>query len=98
MVVILESIADNLNVSTDADVLTEYVRTALSNTITNQYKINDQPLKVITLNPSMEDHIAQSLKNTPDYYQPIALILIIFPVLNFHQVPNYRYLQILKVD
>ncbi len=66
MVVILEAIADNVNVSTDPDVLTEYVRTALSNTITNQYKPNGQTLKVITLNPGMEDQIAQSLKNTPD--------------------------------
>lgn len=66
MVVILETISDNLILSTDPDVLTEYVRTALSNTITYQFKPNGHPLKVITLNPVMEDKIAQSLKNTPE--------------------------------
>ena len=66
MVVILESISDSLNISTDPDVLTEYVRTALADSIANLFQIKNKPLKVITLMPTLEDKIGQSLKNETD--------------------------------
>ena len=66
MIVILESISDNLSISTDPDVLTEYVRTALADSIANLFRIKNQPLKVITFNPALEDKIGQSLNSELD--------------------------------
>ncbi len=63
MIVILESISDSLSISTDPDVLTEYVRTALADNIANLFQAKNQPLKIITLSPALEDKIGQSLKN-----------------------------------
>ncbi len=63
MIVILESISDNIGISKDPDVLTEYVRTALADSIANLFRIKNQPLKVITFKPTLEDKIGQSLKN-----------------------------------
>lgn len=66
MIVILESISDSLGISTDPDVLTEYVRTALADSIANLFQIKNQPLKVITFSPALEDKIGQSLKSEID--------------------------------
>ncbi|MBC8198031.1 MAG: flagellar biosynthesis protein FlhA [Candidatus Marinimicrobia bacterium] len=66
MIVILESISDNIGLSKDPDVLTEYVRTALADSIANLFRIKNQPLKVITFKPTLEDKIGQSLKNELD--------------------------------
>ena len=66
MVVILESISDSLGISTDPDVLTEYVRTALADNIANLFQIKNQALKVITFSPMLEDKIGESLKNGQD--------------------------------
>ncbi len=66
MIVILESISDSLSISTDPDVLTEYVRTALADNIANIFQVKNQPLKVITFLPKLEDKIGQSLKNEID--------------------------------
>ena len=66
MIVILESISDNLSISTDPDVLTEYVRTALADSIANLFRIKNQPLKVITFKPVLEDKIGQSLNSELD--------------------------------
>jgi flagellar biosynthesis protein FlhA len=66
MIIILESISDNIVISKDPDVLTEYVRTALADSISNLFRIKNQPLKVITFKPTLEDKIGQSLKNELD--------------------------------
>ena len=66
MIVILESISDNLNISTDPDVLTEYVRTSLADNIANLFQVKNQAMKVITFSPVLEDKIGQSLKNEID--------------------------------
>jgi len=66
MIVILESISDNLNISTDPDVLTEYVRTSLADNIANLFQVKNQAMKVITFSPGLEDKIGQSLKNEID--------------------------------
>ena len=73
MIVILESISDNLSISTEPDVLTEYVRTALADSIANLFRIKNQPLKVITFKPALEDKIGQSLNSELDLRYNLGL-------------------------
>jgi len=63
LVTIFETLADNGNYTKDPDVLTEYVRQALSRQITNQFTSGDT-LRVITVGPSLEKRIAESVQQT----------------------------------
>lgn len=61
MLMILETLADYAAYSKDPDVLTEYVRQALSRQITLQYATPGQPLQVITAGASLEKKFAESV-------------------------------------
>jgi len=61
--VIFETLADYARLTKDTDLLTEYVRQALSRQITQQY-VRGDVLKVITLTPNLEEKIAQSIQKT----------------------------------
>jgi len=63
LVVILETIADYSIHSKDPDILTEYVRTALSETITDYLKQDNNSVIVTTLDPRLEDHIMGIVKS-----------------------------------
>ncbi len=63
LVVILETIADYAPFSKDPDILTEYVRTALAETITDYFKQDNDVITVSTLEPRLEDKIMESIKN-----------------------------------
>ncbi|MBU5677433.1 flagellar biosynthesis protein FlhA [Alkaliphilus sp. MSJ-5] len=63
MVTILETLADYSNMTRDADMLTEYVRQALSRAITKQF-IPNQPAKVITVDQQLEQKIMESIQQT----------------------------------
>ncbi len=63
MVTIMETLADYSNMTKDIDILTEYVRQALSRTITNRF-IPDKKGKVITLDPELEQLIMDNVKQT----------------------------------
>ncbi|MGB9808579.1 MAG: flagellar biosynthesis protein FlhA, partial [Caldanaerobacter sp.] len=63
LVTILETLADYAPVARDTDVLTEYVRQALARTISNKYA-PDGKIKVITLDPSVEQIISSSITQT----------------------------------
>jgi flagellar biosynthesis protein FlhA len=63
LVVILETIADYSIHSKDSEILTEYVRTALAETITDYLKQNDDTVVVATLDPRLEDHIMNTVKS-----------------------------------
>jgi len=63
MVTILETLADYSNMTRDTDMLTEYVRQALSRVITKQF-IMGQPTKVITLDQGLEQKIIDSIQQT----------------------------------
>ncbi len=54
MPVIFETLADFGRMTTDPDLLTEYVRQALARQITSQYVVEGQPLRVITLSGKVE--------------------------------------------
>ncbi|HQU70659.1 MAG TPA: flagellar biosynthesis protein FlhA [Calditrichia bacterium] len=63
LVNILETIADYSNQSKDADILTEYVRSGLSETVTELLRQNGNSVVVATLEPRLEDHLIQSVKS-----------------------------------
>ncbi|MEO3945087.1 flagellar biosynthesis protein FlhA [Gorillibacterium sp. CAU 1737] len=64
MVTILETLADYGTYTKDPDILTEYVRQALSRQITLQYAMDGESLKVITVGPSLERKIVESVQQT----------------------------------
>ncbi|MCB5934048.1 flagellar biosynthesis protein FlhA [Caldibacillus thermoamylovorans] len=62
--VIFETLADFSKVTTDPEILAEYVRQALAKQITNQYIQESNPLKVITLSGQVEKLIADHVQQT----------------------------------
>lgn len=62
--VIFETLADFGKLTTDTDLLTEYVRQALSPQITKQYAGDDMRLKVLTISAQIEKLIADHIQQT----------------------------------
>ena len=62
--VIFETLADYGKVSSDTDILTEYVRQALARQITNQYSQSNESLKVVTVSGKVEKVIADGIQQT----------------------------------
>ncbi|HID95636.1 MAG TPA: flagellar biosynthesis protein FlhA [Candidatus Latescibacteria bacterium] len=62
---ILETLADYAPMTKDVDVLTEHVRYALRRTICHLYQNEDGCLSVITVDPKVEQLIADSTHHTP---------------------------------
>lgn len=63
LIVILETIADYAAQSKDPEILTEYVRSALSETITDMLRQENGSVIVATLSPRLEDHFTQVVRN-----------------------------------
>lgn len=64
MVTIFETLADYGTYTKDPDILTEYVRQALSRQITQQYSRLGETMRVITVGPSLEKKIAESVQQS----------------------------------
>lgn len=64
LVTILETLADYGSYTKDPEILTEYVRQSLSRQITQQYTSPGDSLKVITVGPSVEKKIADSVQQS----------------------------------
>ncbi|MCR2805028.1 flagellar biosynthesis protein FlhA [Paenibacillus soyae] len=64
LVTIFEALADHGHYTKDPDILTEYVRQALSRQITQQFAPGGDTLKVITVGPQLEKKIAESVQQT----------------------------------
>ncbi len=62
MVTILEILADFVPMTRDTSILTEYVRQALSNTITQMYLAEDRKIHVMTLDPRIEQLIDEAAR------------------------------------
>ena len=62
--VIFETLADYGKLSTDTDLLTEYVRQSLARQITNSFLSDDNRIKVITLSGKVEKTIADAVQQT----------------------------------
>ncbi|MEE9466673.1 MAG: flagellar biosynthesis protein FlhA [Candidatus Neomarinimicrobiota bacterium] len=67
LVTILETVADYALVTKDPDILTEHVRSALADTITDLFQTDDRPISVATLEPQLEDHILQATRKGDAY-------------------------------
>jgi len=61
---ILETLADYAKLTKDIDVLTEYVRQRLSRSICKQYTGGESSLTVFTLHPSLEQNLADCIRQT----------------------------------
>lgn len=61
---ILETLAEYVNVTKDPDILTEYVRQALSRQITKSVQNSDGSVSAILLDPSLERSLIESLQTT----------------------------------
>ncbi len=73
---ILETIADYIGATKEPDVLGEYVRMALKRQITELYKDRDGKINVFTIDPSVEQALADSVQNTKQ-----GLMLAIDPAM-----------------
>ncbi|SEH73171.1 flagellar biosynthesis protein FlhA [Halobacillus karajensis] len=62
--VIFETLADFAKMTNDTELLAEYARQSLSAQITNQYKKEDQLVKVITVSGKVEKNIADHIQQT----------------------------------
>ena len=62
--IIFETLADFGKMTSDTDLLTEYVRQNLARQITQQYLTNEGPLKVITVSGKVEKLIADHVQQT----------------------------------
>lgn len=72
LVTIFETLADHGHYTKDTDILTEYVRQALSRQITQQFSPGGDTLRVITIGPQLEKKIAEAVTQT-DHGSYIAL-------------------------
>jgi flagellar biosynthesis protein FlhA len=63
---ILEAIGDKAGFTRDPAVLAEYARQALARTITAGYLDDDRTLRAISLEPNLEQEIAESVAQTPE--------------------------------
>lgn len=61
---ILETLADHAPSTRAPDLLTEYVRQSMARTISARFTGDEGKLSVITIDPSLEKHIASSLQET----------------------------------
>ncbi len=62
--IIFETLADYSKLTSDTDILTEYVRQALARQITTQYVNGQSSLKVITVSGKVEKLVADSIQQT----------------------------------
>ncbi|NJP36336.1 flagellar biosynthesis protein FlhA [Alkalicoccus luteus] len=62
--VIFEALADYCRMTKDTDVLTEYVRQALSRQLSAQYSTEGEPLYVMTVSGSVEKMVADAVQQT----------------------------------
>ncbi|WP_107923071.1 flagellar biosynthesis protein FlhA [Lysinibacillus parviboronicapiens] len=62
--IVFETLADYAKLTSDTDILTEYVRQSLARQITSQYVGDSASLKVITVSGKVEKMIADSIQQT----------------------------------
>jgi len=73
---ILETVSDYIGATKEADVLAEYARMALKRQITQMYKDDSGKINVFTIDPALEQQMADSVQNTKQ-----GLMLVMDPGL-----------------
>lgn len=71
LVTILEALSDGVRVSRDQDYLTQYVRIALGRTICQMYTNHEGKIFVITLEPMLEQKIADAIQPVQEGGYPV---------------------------
>jgi flagellar biosynthesis protein FlhA len=75
LLTIIEAIADNIEKTNDPDILTEFVRQALSRLITSLYAQNGT-LTALSLSPEAENYILQKVKENNGYLPPLDPVFV----------------------
>ncbi|MCE1190493.1 MAG: flagellar biosynthesis protein FlhA [Ignavibacteria bacterium] len=73
LVLVLESLIDYSKVTKNVDVLTEYVRHSLGETIANIYKDHNGIIHAVALGETLEGQITQALQKQKDAIQTLGL-------------------------
>ena len=71
LVLILETLGDYINITRDADILSEYVRQALARNICREYQDNEGIVNVITIDKELRNFIARIMANKEDDFNLI---------------------------
>ena len=82
LVQILEALIDYSKVTKNVDVLTEYVRHSMGDTIANIYKDNNGVIHAVSLGDEMEAFITKALQNQKEAVQTLGLSPTILKELN----------------
>ena len=82
---IVETIADYIPATKETDVLAEYVRMALKRQISELYKDRDGKINVFTIDPSIEQTLADAVQNTKQ-----GLMLVLEPALTEALIDRIR--------
>ena len=95
LVQILEALIDYSKVTKNVDVLTEYVRHSIGDTIANLYKDTNGIIHAIALGEDLESFITKSLQNQKEALQTLGLSPEILRDLNKslgNQIENFKML------
>ncbi len=76
MATIVETASDYIHTTKEPDVIAEYVRMALKRQITQLYKDNSGKINVFTIDPALEQQLAESVQNTKQ-----GLMLVLDPAM-----------------
>ncbi len=82
LVQILESLIDYSKVTKNVDVLTEYVRHSLSDTIANLYKDSNNTIHALAVGEKLEEYITNALSQQSDATQTLGLTPDMLKALN----------------
>lgn len=82
LVQILEALVDYSKVTKNVDVLTEYVRHTIGDTIANLYKDNNNIIRAMALGDQLETLITKSLQNQKEAVQSLGLSPIFLKEIN----------------
>ncbi len=91
---ILEKVSDHAGVTKNPDELSEYARRALGAQLVKPFQTDNGPLRAITLDPKLEQQIAQGVRQSPT-----EIALLLDPKLAQHVMGNLsRNIQKLLAD
>jgi flagellar biosynthesis protein FlhA len=91
---ILEKVSDHASVTKNPDELSEYARRALGPQLVKPFQTEQGPLRAITLDPKLEQQIAQGVRQSPT-----EIALLLDPKLAQHVMTNLsRHIQKLLAD
>ncbi len=101
LVLILEALIDYSKVTKNVDVLTEYVRHSLGDTIANLFKDNNNVIHAYALGGDLENYVTRALQTNKDATQTLGLTPAMLQDLNFQlqdaqmQFQNLGYIPVI---